>query len=98
MRGLLALPSVLNARFDHPAQLSSTTRETVEIDAADGTRAQCLPLVMTFRGQVPACGHGSASSIVHVLSLQRVPLGLRSAFPKMWIRQADVLMMLSGKG
>ena len=101
MRELLALPFVLTAPFAAQRQVSSSTPETVEIAAADGTRAQTLHAVMTFRGQLPACGHGSATSVVHVLSLQRVPLGPRSAFPKMWTREepaADVLMMLSGKG
>ncbi len=87
MRGLLALPFVLTARFVHQGQLFSSTRETVEIAAADGTRAKPLHVVMTCRGQMPPCGQGSATSIVYVLSLQRVPLGPRNAFAKMWIRE-----------
>ncbi len=87
MRGLLALPFVLTATFAAQGQVPSSTRETVAIAAADVTCAQTPPVVMTFRRLVPSCGHGIATSVVHVLSLQRIPLGPPNAFPKMWITQ-----------
>ena len=64
MRGLLALPFVLTARFAAQAQVPSTPREKVEIAAPDDIRAQTLHVVMTFHGQMPPCGQGSATSIV----------------------------------
>ncbi len=83
MRGALPLPFVSTATFAVQGQASSSTRETVEIVAAAVTCAQTPHVVKTFRRLVPSCGHGSTTSIVHVLCLQRTPLGPPNAFHKM---------------
>jgi len=63
VRRLLALPFVLTATFAAQGEAPSSTREIVEIAAADVTCAQNPHIVMTFRRLVPSCGHASAPSI-----------------------------------
>lgn len=63
MRGLLALPFVLTARFAAQAQVPSTKGGKAEIAAPDDIRAQTSHVVMTFHGQMPPCGQGGATPI-----------------------------------